>query len=385
MPKLTFDASPALHEIVQDVSPQLFLMARTISPLLVVLGWPDRMVVTGSTKVEWKQEALRPNSSTVAAGFTNSATSYDVATGEGTRFRVGDIIQAAGSRELQEITGISTDTLTVTRGIRGSTGVAGAAGVEIKRIQNPKIEGADAGTGENTDLTPKDNYTQEFEDSTGVSDSQQNVQLHGGITDSIDHQVTRLQQDLTRNVAYSALRGRRQTSNPEGTASVERTMDGLIPLITGSDAVRVAAGGAALDEALINDALESIWAKGGKTSVMGVHPKQQRKLSALIEGRTRFGPSDHVAGAKVTMFQSDFGDHEIMLDFFVPEDVVLFVDPTRAKMRKLDKTGRMNPFDVTDLSRTGSAEKKLVRSEVSLEAHNADDGGHGMIEGLALA
>lgn len=383
MTKETYDATPALHEIVQDVSQKFFLMGRSTSPLLMALGWPDRLVRCHSTKVEWKQAALRANGSTVPLGFTAGAGSFAVAAGEGSRFRINDLIQADGSREIMLVTNVVTDTLTVTRGYGGTTAALGLANVRVLRLSNVKDESPSL-TAVQTDRVAKDNYTQEFKDSADVSDSMQNVELHAGIEDELDFQVTEIQQNLLRDIAHAVIRGIRKAASPEGATGSGRTMDGLLNLITGSDAARFAAGGAALDEAQLNTMLQDVWGKGGNPTILAASPDQKRALSAIIEGRTRWAASDHAAGVKVDRFQSDFGDLEVILDYFVPTDVVLALDPTRIALRKLDKTGRMNPFEVTDLARTTSSTQKLVRAEYSLEIHNGDDGGHGVIEGLAV-
>lgn len=79
------------------------------------------------------------NTSTLSAGITNSATSFDVASG--TNFRVYDVIRI--DNELMEITAIATNTLTVNRGHNGSTASAHDSADTVQQyIQTPFVKKA---------------------------------------------------------------------------------------------------------------------------------------------------------------------------------------------------------------------------------------------------
>ena len=104
--KATYSAGTNLPELAEDVSDLIGIISPYETPLLDVLGDPLRAAT--STHHEWLEDSLLPNKDAINdSTFTNPAadTSFDV--DNGSRFRIGDQIQAEGSGELMLVTGIS--------------------------------------------------------------------------------------------------------------------------------------------------------------------------------------------------------------------------------------------------------------------------------------
>src|SRR5687767_1652800 len=94
-------------------------------------------------KIEWGSGANLTHTATVAdAPLANNATTINVSAGQGTRFQKFQVAALYSldandqpvftSKELVWITAISTDALTVVRGIGGTTGTEFAAGSKIE-------------------------------------------------------------------------------------------------------------------------------------------------------------------------------------------------------------------------------------------------------------
>lgn len=383
--KATYSQGTTLQELERWVDPELALITRYISSLLLMAGFPDNVRGVGSTHIEWLDDALQANSSTLAAASTSGDTTIDVATGTGSRFKAGDILQAEGSRELISVTSVSTDELTVVRGIRSTTAEAIASGATIRIIQNPAIEDETAPSAENTNRTDRDNYTEIFRGVASATRSMRKASVIG-VEDELLHQSMATKMNLMRKFAYSFYSGRRQASSPQGSASVARTMDGLLyQMIGGSDSVIVDAATATLDETLLKSALRQCYEKGGNPDTIVCHPKQKQALSALMEGRQRFGPADGTLGAVVDRFASDFGELQVLApDIFCPEDCLLLLDMGKIEVVKLGDDGD-EAFEEIPIGTTGLAEKVEVVGEFSVKMRNAKDGGHALIQNLSIS
>ncbi len=60
--KFTFSAGASLPEIQEEVASELAFITRSVSPLLLELGFPDDLDQVGNPRHEWLDYALLPNS-----------------------------------------------------------------------------------------------------------------------------------------------------------------------------------------------------------------------------------------------------------------------------------------------------------------------------------
>lgn len=382
--KFTFTAGPSLPEIAEEVSSELAFITRSISALLIELGFPDNLEVVENVRHEWEEEKLLPNSATVDGTFTPVDTVITVDAGQGENFVVGDAIQVEGSREIMAVTAVAANTVTVTRGTRGTTAIAIADNSLLKRINNPAIENETAPTARSTTRTRVANYTEIFRDVAAVTRSMSKVRLLAGIDDELDHQVENTKRDLIRNFASSVVSGKAQTTNPEGTTTQARTMNGIIhSILGGANPSVIDAGGVGLSEQIMNQLLQDMWTKGGNPRLICAPPTQRRRLSALLEGRQRYRVEDSTLGAVVERFVSDFGELDVLApDIFIPADVIIVLDTAKIRAVKLGQDG--DPFEVIPLGDTGLTFRREVVGEFGLEIMNAGDGGHGLITNLLV-
>ena len=380
--KFTFSAGSSLPEIAENVASEIAYITRSVSPLLVSLGFPDGLFQADNVRYEWLEESLNANGTTLTGTHNTVVTTVNGATGTGTRFVAGDVIQVDGSRELMSVSAAAANSLTVVRGIRGTTAESYTAGQLLKRMHNPAIENETAPAAAPVNRVRKANFTQIFRKVAAVTRSARQVKLLGGVADELEHQVMLSERDLIRDLAYTVVNGKAQSANPQGTTAQARTMDGIIQsILGGSDASTVDAATGSLTEALLNQLLEDMFTKGGTPKLLCAPPQQRRKLSALLQGRQRYAPSDNVLGAVVERFTSDLGELDVLApDIFIPSDTILVLDPSRIRVGSLGSGG---PFEVVDLGVNGLSTSKEVVGEFTLEMMNAGDGGHGLIQNLA--
>lgn len=370
--KATYSAGSTLPEIAEDVSDVIGIVSPYETPLLDHLGDPQRSAT--STIHEWLEDALLPNTDTVAESVADSDTSFDVDHSD--RFQVGDQVQAEGSREVIFVTAISADTLTVARGYGGTTAAAIADNTALRILGNAALEGDDAPTTRFTNRTRKLNYTQIFTAGVEVSGSQLAARQLA-LADEMDYQKQERLRELVRDLENCVVNGAANTSgNPMGDAATRRTMRGIIPSLSTH---LTDAGDNALTEATLNTALRNIWEQSnGPIDTIVVSGTQKRAINGFVTASRGFGAGTERFKDLVSVYESDFGVCRVVLSRWVPRDTVLLLDSSRIDVLPL--SGRS--FQYKPLASTGDSETGQVLGEYTLELRN--ENAHGLIRNLAV-
>ena len=384
--KATYSAGGNLPEIAEDVSDIIGIVSPYETPLLDRLGDPRRSAM--STVHEWLEDSLLPNTDTIddsTISAPSSETTFTVSNGD--RFRVGDQIQVEGSREVMLVTAISTNDLTVTRGYGGTTPDAIADGDTIHILGNAALEGDDAPGARFTNRSRRTNYTQIFTASVEVSGSQQAARQIA-VADEMDYQKQERLRELVRDLENCVINGVAASSNPQGSASVRRTMNGIIPFISSNVFVNDTGGFPAgegnnndqLTEAQINTALREIWEQSNANiDTIVVSGFQKRRINSFITSSRGYDAEDTRFRDLVSVYESDFGVARVVLSRWVPADTVLLLDSSRLDVLPL--AGRS--FQFKNLAATGDRETGQVLGEYTLEMRN--ENAHGLIRGLATS
>lgn len=382
--KATFTAGADLPELVEDVSDIVSIVSPYETPLLDHLGDPKRVAV--STVHEWLEDELLPNTDTVnQSNFSPNATdATSVTVAHGDRFRVGDQVRPDGLREIMLVTAISGDTLTVVRRYGGTAGGPLADGMKLYIVGNAALEGDDKPAARFTARSRRRNHTQIFTASIEVSGSMQAARAYG-VRDEVDYQKQERLRELLRDLENCVINGVAAQSNPQGSSTVRRTMDGIIGRIStnafqpGADGFPDGGGddGNELTESLLNTALRLIWEQSnGPVDTIVVGGLQKRRINSFISANRSYTSRDASVRDLVSVYESDFGVCRIVLSRWVPADAVLLLDSSRIEVLPL--SGRS--FHYKPLAATGDAESGMVLGEYTLEMRN--ENAHGVIRGL---
>ena len=379
--KATYSAGTTLPELTEDVSDLVGIVSPFETPLLDALG--DPLYPATSTHHEWLEDALLPNKDAINDDDWTDPdvdTTFDVDNGD--RFRVGDQIQVAGSKELMLVTAISTNALTVTRGYAGTTAEDLADDQVINILGNAALEGADKPDARFTDRTRTGNYTQIFTSSVEVSGSDLAARQLG-LADELDYQKTARLRELLRDLENTAINGGEPAANPQGSGTVRRTLNGMFQHIsthaynTGDSGFP---SGTDLDETKVNWVMRQIWeSSSGNVDLVVVNGFQKRKINAFLTDNRSFGPSDQTYTDLVSYYESDFGRCRILVSRWVPQDAVLFLDSSRLGVLPL--AGRS--FHFKPLASGGDYESGQLIGEYTLEMRN--EAAHGSIHGLSTS
>jgi len=379
--KATYSAGTTLPELAEDVSDLVGIISPYETPLLDALG--DPMREAASTHHEWLEDELLPNKDAINdSTYTDPSADTDFVVDNGSRFRVGDQIQVAGSEELMLVTAINTNTLTVVRGYAGTTTEDLADNQTLNILGNAALEGADKPGVRFTSRSRCGNYTQIFTAAVEVSGTDMAAsQL--GLADEMDYQKQERLRELLRDLENTVINGGQPASNPEGSGSVRRSMKGIIQHLstnvfhTGDSGFPT---GNDLDESKINYVLRQIWENSnGNVDLIVVGGFQKRKINAFTASSRSYAADDTTFTDMINIYESDFGVCRIVTTRWMPQDAALFLDLSRVSVLPL--AGRS--FYFKPLASSGDYECGELIGEYTVELKN--ETAHGLIRSLSTS
>jgi len=373
--KATYSSGSDLPELAEDVSDLVAINSPHETPLLDALG--DAPRAARSTVHEWIEDQLLPNTDTI--GTVTSSTVLTV--NNARRFRTGDLIRFDGAAEIALVTDVDTDDsqITLSRGYGGTATATLAANKGIFVIGNASLEGAEADAARFTARSRLSNYTQIFASTVSVSGSELAVNQIG-VRDELAWQKNLRTRELLRDLENSVINGVASSDTPEGSATVRRTMRGIVAAIA-SNVFAVGADGfpadTALTEAQLNLALRSIWKNSsGSVDLIVVGGREKRSINQFVAANRRYYNANESFKDSVSVYESDFGVCQVVLSRYVPAGTVLLLDSSR--MAVLPLAGRS--FQYTPLAKVGDAETGQMIGEYTLEMRN--ESAHGIISGF---
>jgi hypothetical protein len=378
--KATYSAGATLPEIAEDVSDLVGIVSPFETPLLDALG--DPQTEARSTHHEWLEDTLLPNTDTIHTTPTNPETDTEIDVANPSRFRIGDLVRCGDSEEVLLVTEVGASTITVSREYGGTSAEGVAAGDTLLILGNAALEGQDADAARFTLRSRRGNWAQIFSKTLMVAGSELAVR-HLSVADELDFQKTKALRELLRDLENTILNGVAPAANPQGSDSVRRTMNGLIPQLATNRFVPGQGGfpsGTTLDEAKLNMALRLVWEKSsGQVDLIVVNGYQKRVVSQFGANARAYSPTDPRFTSQVAVYESDFGVQRVVLSRWVPRDAVVLLDSSRVQVLPL--AGRS--FQYRPLAATGDFEKGQVLGEYTLELRN--EAAHGVIRGLATS
>jgi len=377
--KATYSAGSTLPELAEDVSDLIGIVSPYETLLLDALGDPLREAT--STHHEWLEDELLPNKDAINDDTWSdpaSDTEFDV--DHGSRFRVGDQIQVAGSEELMLVTAVNNNTLTVVRGYAGTTAEDLADNQVINILGNAALEGSDKPALRFTNRTRCGNYTQIFTATVEVSGTDMAARQLG-LADEMDYQKQERLRELLRDLENTIINGGQPASDPQGSGSVRRSMKGIIQHLssnvfhTGDNGFP---SGTDLDEAKINYVLRNIWENSnGNVDLIVVGGFQKRKINAFCSDSRSYSAGETTFTDMISIYESDFGVCRIVTTRWMPQDAALLVDSSRIGVLPL--AGRS--FHFKPLASGGDYECGELIGEYTVELKN--EAAHGLIRDLS--
>jgi len=381
--KATYSAGSTLPEIAEDISDIVSIVSPYETPLLAHLG--DSPRPAASTYHEWLEDELLPNTDAVDdSTWTDPAADETFGVDNADYFRVGDQVQPDGSGELLVVTAVDAQggTITVVRGYGGTTAEDLADNQVLHILGHAALEGDDAPNVSFTSRSRKGNWTQIFTSSVRVSGSDLAVRKLS-VADELDYQKQERLRELLRNLESTVISGIMPSADPQGSASVRRTLKGIIPFLTTNvfePGVGSFPSDTDLTEAQLNLALRMIWEQASsRVDTIVVNGYQKRRINGFMTSGRAYGADDVSYRDLVSMYESDFGVCRVVLSRSMPAGAALLVDSARINVLPL--AGRS--FHYKPLAAGGDYEAGQVIGEYTLELRN--ENAHGIITGLDTA
>lgn len=337
--------------------------------------WPTR-------QYEWMSDTLPPDSSTIAEDLDTSETGVDMASGTGKYFRDGDVIKI--DDEYMRVTGVSTDTVTVTRAYAGTTAASHTTAATAKLLYSARLEGQDATDSLTTEAELLYNVRQILETTTKVAGSELTFQHTGvqsiealalakaiggeGVGEKFGsgYMVKQLM-----NIFYYGLRNKASANTDADAAG------GMQQFVT-SATHKVNIASAALTRKHIIDLLQTIYEDGGQPDYIVCGMWARRKISSFFEDQLRSDRSEAQGGRVIQTLDWEGGSIDIMYDAQCPSNHLWVLN--------MDLLGflTIRPFDVYDLARTGDSQRKEVIGEYGFGVRRPNQD-HGFLYGFSTS
>lgn len=320
------------------------------------------------TRFYWNEDKLIPNTATLNEDLDTSETGVDVATGQGTRFKIGTIFrfEEKGKTEICRVTSVSGDTLTVERGHGSTAGEAHATGVTIKIIAHTRQENQDMDEDDTQERSSVNNLLQIFQRGVRIGYTREKID-NNGISSEFAHQVAYRLKEEMRSLDSSLINSVKSSS--VGSDTDYRSMGGLIEFVSAS-------GGNTdttvenLSETVVNDMAEQIVNDAGvvENGFLLCSPKLRRVISTFDEAFRRGDFDSTRAGYFVEKFVTDMGfELEVIQDPWVPDDVLVIGDLNRVRPVVLNS----DQMRFEELAKLGRAYRGQITGQYSFKIENA--------------
>lgn len=276
-------------------------------------------------KVEWTSENYRALTATTdTAGYASGATTINLASGQGQKVMLYDIFKNGVTSEYLQVTAISTDALTVVRGVGGSTPAAvPAAATTLTYIGQAVPEHVDSPRGILTRGEFTYNNIQEWDSAIDISyleNNTNNAYLIRG--KEYNAELKRQLVELKRGSERTLLLGKRQDS----TTTAAYMMGGIGYYITQHTTAK---SGALMTEADFLTAAQSALDDVGPeeaadTILQNVFSK--RIISSWVDPLRRASANDRKFTNIITTWETEVGTFDFLYSFHMPIDEIWAVN-----------------------------------------------------------
>lgn len=316
----------------------------------------------------WIEDSLISNTVSQAAGETalnTTETTLVLATDQGARIRVGALLRdtAAGKNELMQVTAVSTDTLTLTRGFGSSDGETHAAAATFRIVAQPKQQGADTQNSTSSAKTRRTNRTAIFERGLFLSGSyiaRPMVTPQDHVKWDIHKKVLELRREMSTSVYDSFV-------SATASDTVYQSMQGIKEWLfaTSGANLKNPSSAEALSPGILEEMANDVWEDGGVVNAAVSHLKQTNKISSFYKESIRYAPNDRTRGSFVNKIILGNGmELSVVTNHWVAQHELCLLD-----MSKIFWV----PFRdlvVKPVAATGDADKYQMIGEYTLELRN---------------
>jgi hypothetical protein len=331
-------------------------------------------------KVEWGNSFLAPHQSATGASIADgTTTSVTVATGDGSKFQVNDMIKVES--EYLWVTAISSDTLTVKRGAQGTTGAAHTVvGTVIDILGPATVENQDTPIAPIARGSTEYNYPQLFDYGLFLSERDNNTNDYE-ITKGTKYEayLAKLMKEAAIDFEKTAILGKRSAeAAATGATATPSTLGGLDYFTNRQYDM----AGAPISENQLMTVAQDLWTAVGedkmaKTILLGGF--MRRAMSSLWNSNRIADVKDTETTLVWKAIDTDFGRLRFVLSRYIPAGAAYFVNlqditihPYKGGAWKEVRLPSSGPYvkgrftgDYTIVFRGNAARAKIVNASTS--------------------
>jgi hypothetical protein len=282
-----------------EVDPKLYLLQPDQAPLTTITAMMGKKAVA-NPQFKWFEDDIDARFSSTSTSYNNSATSIVVASGEGPLFKANDIVRVPRTGECFSVTSVSTDTLTVVRGLN-STQAAMNSGEELLILGSAKAEGSTSDTARTVNPSEVSNYTQIFRRPVELTETWIHSDQFVSENDQ-DYQRRKAFLDHVKDIEETFINGVK--SEDTSGSQPRRTTAGALAFATQN----ITAAGGTLSEASFWAAIRGAYRYGSNTKTAFSAPLVVSALNQYARGKIQVtSMAENTYGLDVVKFQSPFG------------------------------------------------------------------------------
>lgn len=259
---------------------------------------------TTDPEFKWFEDEFGSREASTASGNTGkniaSTPSVSVASGQGVRFAIGDIIQFVAGKYTFEVTAISTDTLTLSNELGGATGTVDLSSLVVWIIGNANAEGGTLREIKGTTPVEKVGYTQIFRTPFGTTNtSKETVTLIKENDLSFQRRKKGIEHMIDIERAFWF--GKKSKRTASGNGKPIRTTEGVINVISTYATANVDT------EAEWEAWLEDVFAHGNVEKYAFCSPAIISMINSFAASKVQIVQSEKTYGIKIIKYESAHG------------------------------------------------------------------------------
>lgn len=331
------------------------------------------MAATDTTH-KWVDKKLKGLRTRLNEELDNSETAIDVLDAANKRIVLNKTYIKIDDEIMGPISGVSTNTLTVTRGALGTSAATHTTGTDVYLFMLSE-EGDDNSRDDSQTGTKITNVTWIGRRELKLSGTSQAVKSVGN-DNAWSNQTEELMKELLQELRNVAVTGIKYSDGDESL----RLMGGLAHYITNADDE----GGNAVSVAMLNNKLIELLDNGinpGQLCILS-NSNQIARINELKIARVTGGGmqnSDNTLRQNVDYFEFSDANVQIVRVPEIPRNELYIVDKSRIKIVPLQNRS----FRVEDIGKVGDSVQKLLVGEYTMEVMNGADA-HIRIKNLAV-
>jgi hypothetical protein len=295
------------QRIIADVKDEIALYMPDSAPVMAITSHLRKKREATQYQYDWLTKDEYPRNVTTSIAYASGDVSIVLSAGQGDRIAVNYVLMNKRTREHILVTGVSTDTLTVVRGIGGIQEAMNAG--DVLEFQRAVFEdGAGIGTLKSVKEDREFNYTEIIRTPFGFTGRQQNTSLYGGKDPNTERKWQGVEH--SHSIENMLLFGRRHSRT--GTGGKLQTFSGGIEYFLRSSVWNL--NGNMPTERSFIEWLEysMLYGKGGvlngsKTKYLFCSGRWLTIIESWARDKIQYRPLDTRVGIKVGFFDTAHG------------------------------------------------------------------------------